>query len=182
MQTPLQITFHGLPRSDALEAKIREKAAKLEEFHPAIISCRVVVEEQRRHHHQGRQFVVRIDVRVPGHEFDVTRDHNEDVYVALRDAFDASKRVLEDDIRMRRGDVKTHDIPLHGRIARLDMDQGHGYIETDEGGEVYFSRENVANPPFEHLEVGSEVEFLLEPGKNTMLARRVTARKHRFGG
>ena len=182
MQTPLQITFHGLPHSEAVEAKIREKAAKLEEFHPGIISCRVVVEEQRLHHHQGRQFNVRIDLRVPGHDIDVNRDHHEDVYVALRDAFDAAKRLIEETIREQRGDVKAHEQTSHGRIARIDLDLGHGYIETPEGGEVYFSRENVANPSFDRLQVGDEVEFLLEAGKNTMLAKRVSVGKHRFGG
>lgn len=78
----------------------------------------------------------------------MTRDHDEEVYVALHDAFDAAKRALEDDIRRRRGAVKAQDIPLHGRIARLDMDRGHSYIETAEGDEVYFGRDNVAGLPF----------------------------------
>ncbi|MBS1188852.1 MAG: putative sigma 54 modulation protein/ribosomal protein [Rhodocyclaceae bacterium] len=182
MQIPLQITFHDLPHSDALEAKIREKAAKLEAFYPRINSCRVIVEEQRRHQHQGKLFNVRIDLKVPGHELAVNRDHEEDVFVALRGAFDAAKRLLEDTVRLQRGDVKAHDAPLHGRIARIDMDLGHGYIETPDGTEVYFSRANVASPEFEHLEVGAEVQFLLEPGKNTLLAKRVTAGKHSFGG
>jgi len=66
MQTPLQITFRNFPRSDALEARVRDKAAKLEEFHPRIMSCRVTVEEMRKHHHQGRHFQVSLDLRVPG--------------------------------------------------------------------------------------------------------------------
>jgi ribosomal subunit interface protein len=97
MQSPLRITFRGATSSPALEAKIRDKAAKLEEFHPSIISCHVAVEEEARHHQQGRLFKVRIDLHVPGHDLAVNRDHHEDVFVALRDAFDAAKRVLEDD-------------------------------------------------------------------------------------
>jgi ribosomal subunit interface protein len=107
MQTPIQITFHDIPHSEALEARIREKADKLESFHPRITSCRVVVEERDRHHHQGKQFCVRLDVRVPEHEIVVNRDHDEDVYVALRDAFDAARRQLEDIARKQRGEVKT---------------------------------------------------------------------------
>lgn len=182
MQLPLQITFHGLPHSDALEVQIRDKVAKLEEFHPAMTSCRVVVEEQRRHQQQGRLFNVRIHMRVPKHEFAVNRDHEDDVYLAVREAFDAAKRLLEDDIRLARGDVKIHDVPLYGHIARLELDKGHGYIETPEGDEVYFSRENVASPPFEHLEVGAEVSFLVEAGNNTLLARCVTSSRRRSGG
>lgn len=180
MQLPLQIVFRGLAQSDAIEAKIREKAAKLETFHHRIMSCHVVVEHERRQRHQDNRFNVRIDLHVPGREFAVNRDHHDDVYVALRDAFDAAKRLLEEDIRLQRREVKHHEVPLHGRITRLNG--SHGYIQTPAGEEIYFSRENVADPSFERLEVGAEVQFLLEPGNNTLLAKRVSAGKHRFGG
>ncbi len=109
MQNPLQITIHNVDQSEALEAHIRAKAEKLDEFFQHIQSCRVVVEMHDRHHHQGRQFTVRIDLRVPpSHEIVVDRNHHEDVYVALRDAFDAAKRQLEEYARVLRGDVKTH--------------------------------------------------------------------------
>ncbi|MGA9665867.1 MAG: ribosome-associated translation inhibitor RaiA [Gallionella sp.] len=108
MQIPLQITIRDIEHSDALEAHIREKAEKLDEFFERIMSCRVVVEMPHKHHHQGKQFNVRIDIGVPGSEIVVNRDHAEDVYVALRDAFDAAKRQLEDYARKMRGDVKTH--------------------------------------------------------------------------
>lgn len=96
MQTPLQITIRGIPHSDALDSRIREKAAKLEEFHPRITSCRVTVEEIKKHQQQGREFQVGIDVRVPGKEVVINRMHAEDVYVALRDAFDAAKRQIDE--------------------------------------------------------------------------------------
>jgi ribosomal subunit interface protein len=111
MKIPLQITFRHVPRSGALEAHIRQKAEKLEECHSRIVSCRVTVEELRKHHHQGHHFRVRIDLRVPGKEIVANHDHHEDVYVALRDAFDAVKRELEDAAREMRGDVKAHAVP-----------------------------------------------------------------------
>ena len=109
MQVPLQITVRGMPHSDALDARIRAKVAKLEEFHPQITSCRVAVEELGKHQQQGRHFQVRIDVRVPGREIVANRDHDEDVYVALRDAFDVLKRQLEEEIRLKRGEVKARE-------------------------------------------------------------------------
>lgn len=109
MHTPLQITIRDVDHSDALETHIREKADKLSEFFARIISCRVVVEMPHKHHHQGKQFNVRIDISVPGGEIVVNKDSNEDVYVALRDAFDAAKRQLEDHARKMRGNVKTHE-------------------------------------------------------------------------
>jgi ribosomal subunit interface protein len=109
MQLPLQITIRDVDHSEALETHIRDKAKKLDEFFDNITSCRVVVEVQYKHHHQGRQFNVRIDIGVPGSEIVVNRDHDEDVYVALRDAFDAAKRQLEDYARKLRGNIKTHE-------------------------------------------------------------------------
>ncbi|RFC31840.1 MAG: ribosomal subunit interface protein [Candidatus Nitrotoga sp. MKT] len=109
MQTPLQITVRNIEHSDALETRICDKAQKLEEFCKHIMSCRVVVEAPHKHHHQGKQFNVRIEIGVPGNEIVVNRDHHEDVYVALRDAFNAAKRQLEDYARKIRGDVKTHE-------------------------------------------------------------------------
>ena len=108
MQTPLQITFRDIQQSDALETRIRERAEKLEEFHPSIISCRVVVEERDRHKNQGKEFCVRLDVRVPQHEIAINRDHHEDVYVAVRDAFNAATRKIEELARVQRGKVKAH--------------------------------------------------------------------------
>jgi ribosomal subunit interface protein len=179
LQVPLQITIRDVPRSEALEAHIRQKAAKLEEFHPRITSCRVTVEELRKHHHQGRHFRVRIDARVPGHqELVANRDHDEDVYVALRDAFDAIGRQLEEVARAQRGDVKAHALPQHGRVTRLYTDQGYGFIETGDGRELYFSRENVAHPGFDDLAAGTEVQFIEELAGEGRQAKRVSVGKH----
>ena len=109
MQLPLQVTYRGLESSAALEDAVREKAAKLEQFHPRLMSCRVVIERAARHKTRGKQFVVRVDLKAPGGEIAVNRDHDDDVYVALRDAFDAARRKLEDFAREIRGDVKRHE-------------------------------------------------------------------------
>ncbi len=110
MQIPLSLTFDGVARSDALDARIRDNVAKLERFHPRITSCRVTIGESRKHPTHGRQYEVGVELRVPGHvELVSTRHHDEDVYVALRDAFAAITRQLEDAARSLRGDVKTHE-------------------------------------------------------------------------
>jgi ribosomal subunit interface protein len=108
MQIPLQITLRGVDHSAALEDHIRDKAKKLDGFFNHIMSCRVVVEVPHKHHRQGKHFNVRIDIGVAGGEIAVNRDDAEDIHVALRDAFDAAKRQLEDYARKLRGDVKTH--------------------------------------------------------------------------
>jgi ribosomal subunit interface protein len=109
MQIPLQITIRDIDQSEALETHIREKAKKLDEFFDHIMSCRVVVEMAHKHQHQGKQFNVRIDIGVAGGEIVVNRDHAEDVYVALRDAFDAAKRQVQEYAHKLHGDVKKHE-------------------------------------------------------------------------
>lgn len=178
MQTPLQITFRGLPHSDALETRVREKADKLQDFHGRITSCRVVIEEQHRHKRQGKQFTVRIDIRVPGNEIVIDRDHDEDVYVALRDAFDAAARKLEDQGRVQRGDVKVHELPKRGKVARVFPEEGYGFIRSADGTEYYFSRENVAGTLFDSLEAGAAVQFIEEMAGEGPQAKRVSLGKH----
>ena len=110
MQIPVQITIRDVDHSEALETHIREKVRKLDEFFNHIMSCRVVVEMPHKHQRQGKQFNVRIDIGVAGGEIAVNRDHDEDVYVALRDGFDVAKRQLADYARKLRGDVKKHEV------------------------------------------------------------------------
>ncbi|MGZ5036435.1 MAG: HPF/RaiA family ribosome-associated protein [Usitatibacter sp.] len=183
MNIPLQITLRDMEHSDALEARIKKDVAKLELLHPRITSCRVTVDQAGRHPQKGRQFSVHVEVRAPGHEDVVsTRKHHEDVYVAVRDAFGSVRRHLEEDVREARGDVKSHAPTFHGTVARLDTEEGFGFIETDDGREVYFTRENVVHPPFEHLQEGAEVQFIEEPAGEGMQARRVSVGKHGFQG
>lgn len=108
MQPPVQITVREMAHSEALDARIHVKAAKLAEFHPNITSCRVTVEEAGKHQRQGRQFAVNLDVRVPGKEFVVSKSHEGDVYVALRDAFEAMRRQIDEFMRAKHNFVKTH--------------------------------------------------------------------------
>ncbi len=182
MQIPLKITMHQLPHSDALEARLRQRAAKLEEFHPNITGCQIAVEEQRRHRQQGRWFNVRVAVRVPGHEIVVNRDHHEDPYVAARDAFDALTRRLEDIARLQRHDVKAHAGELRGTVTRLLAGDGYGFITARDGTEYYFGRDNVVDPSFDAIRPGMDVHFIAEPAAEGMQAKRVTARRRALGG
>ena len=167
MQLPLQITFRQMDSSEAVAARIRERAGELERFFDRIISCRVVVECRHPRRRQGNLFRVRVDLKIPGREIAVGRDpaahhSHEDVYVAIRDAFDAARRALEDHVRERRGEVKLHAVPEHGRIARLLPERDGGFILTSDGNEIYFHRNSVANSGFDKLAVGDEVRFVAQ--------------------
>jgi cold shock CspA family protein/ribosome-associated translation inhibitor RaiA len=171
MQVPLQITFRHMDSSEAIAARIRSRAEELERFFDRIVSCRVVVECQHPRHQQGNLFHIRIDLNVPGREIVVGRDPavhhaHEDPYVSVRDAFDAVRRLLEDYVRERRGDVKLHAVPDHGRIARLIAEQDYGFIATADGSEIYFHRNSVANGDFDKLAVGDEVRFVVQEAES----------------
>lgn len=108
MQTALNITFDDVPGSEALEQHIRDKVAKLETLFPHLVGCHVTVGLPHKHKTHGKMFEVRIDLKVPGAELAVNHHQDEDPYVALRDAFDAARRRLEDHTRRQRGEVKHH--------------------------------------------------------------------------
>lgn len=170
MQTPLQITFRNIETSPAVETKVRERVAELEQFHDRIISCRVMIEAPDRRHHQGGLYHIRVDLKVPGKEIVVKRDPpehhaHEDIYVAIRDCFDAVRRQLEDHARRQRGDVKSHDDTGHGRIAALVAEKDYGFIDASDGTEVYFHRNAVSHKGFDKLTVGDEVRFTVHPGE-----------------
>lgn len=170
MQLPIQITFHNLDRSDAVEAKIRERGEKLDQYYGRIMSCRVVVEAQHKHHRHGNHYHVRVDVTVPDGELVASREPSEhhshtDVYVAIRDAFDAICRQLEEYGRRQRRQVKSHEVPPHGRIMELCPDEDHGRIETPDGRLVYFHRNSVVDADFDKLQIGDEVRFAEEMGE-----------------
>jgi ribosomal subunit interface protein len=169
MLVPLEIHFRNMDPSAAIEDAVRKRAAKLEQFAGDIVSCRVTVEAPHKHHHQGNLYSVTVDLRYPGGEVVASREpsahrSHEDFYVALRDAFKAARRQLQDRVRTRRGDVKTHDDPPHGRIVSMHPDKDCGRILTADGREIYFHRNSVLNASFDRLEPGIEVRFNEEPG------------------
>lgn len=113
MQSPLRLTFRGLPPSPAVEARVNRLTEKLERFHGRITSCDVSIESTNSDHQLGRLYRVRVDVVIPGAEIVANREagrghEHEDLYVAIRDAFAAVTRQLEDRVRRQRGDVKRH--------------------------------------------------------------------------
>ena len=166
MDVPLQVSFRNMDRSDAIEARVREKAEKLEKYYGRLTSCRVMIEAPERRHHKGKLFHVRVELGVPGRELVVSRHPkdkhaHEDVYVAIRDAFQAARRQLEDHGRKLDGKVKTHEVPLHGKIARLFPHEGYGFISASDGREIYFHKNSVLREGFDNLEVGKEVRLVV---------------------
>jgi ribosome-associated translation inhibitor RaiA/cold shock CspA family protein len=169
MQIPVEITFNNVERSEAVEARIRDWVEKLERVYDRIVRCEVVVQEPHKHHHKGRQFHIRVRLTVPGQEIVTSHDPgpneaHEDVYVAVRDAFLATKRQLEDYARksLRRGDMAAARPSAgadHGRVSFLDVQKDWGWIDSEDGRRIYFHRNSVLDSKIDQLNVGDEVRF-----------------------
>jgi ribosome-associated translation inhibitor RaiA len=117
MTVPLQITFRDLPSSAAVEAQIRERAEHLEHVFDRLTSCRVIVEGRHRPQRAGRVAHLCIELTVPGKVITIGRgaaeyEAHDDVFVAVRAAFDAARRRLDRHARRRRGEVKSHTLPI----------------------------------------------------------------------
>ena len=180
MKLPVQITVRNASVSEVVKNEIRDRVDKLEQFSNNIMGCRVTVDSPHRHQHQGMQYTVQIDLTVRGAELVVKRQPHEDVYVAIRDAFDAARRQLEEYERRLRGDVKSHDAPSQARVVKLFPDDGYGFLEASEGYEIYFHRNSVLGDAFDRLTVGTEVRFVEEEGeKGPQASTVVIARKRR---
>ena len=107
MQTPLQITFRNIQKSEAVENHVRERVTKLEKFCPRITGCHVALEAPHRHKKHGHHYRVRIDLAVPGDELVVSRDQaakrtHEDLYAAVDATFDGTRRMIEDHVQRQR--------------------------------------------------------------------------------
>jgi cold shock CspA family protein/ribosome-associated translation inhibitor RaiA len=171
MPFPLQVTFKDMDPSPALEARIREKADWLERFKQGILRCHVTVTAPHRHHRQGRLYSVHVEIVAPDGDMVATRgrpqDHaHEDAFVAVRDAFDAVRRQLEDHAREAGGQVKRHAPQQVGHVVRFIAGEDYGFIQTTEGEEVYFHRNSVAGDNFDKLKVGDGVHLTIDDGDN----------------
>jgi cold shock CspA family protein len=166
-----QITFRNLDRSDTVVALIERRAAELERFYNRIVACKVVVETSHHRHRHGRLFHVTVHVMVPGGEIVVKRDPaehhaHEEISVAVRDAFDAARRRLEDYVRRMSGHVKEHETPHEvGHITRLFPEEGYGFVAGRSGDEVYLHRNAVVGNGFAKLHVGDEVRYVVHDGE-----------------
>lgn len=181
MQIPLEITFRGIRRRDALDEMISEKAAKLEEVCEHLISCRVTVEMDQKHHRTGNPLSVRIDMRFPpGHELIVKRrakqeEGHDAVQALLQEAFDAARRQLLSAVERQRGEVKAHpENRMTALVSELFAEEGYGFLRTvDSEREVYFHRNSVLHDDFDRLTVGTGVRYVAEEGEKGLQASTV---------
>ena len=188
MQLTPTITFRGVRHSDAVEAEVIARLRKLETYYDRIMGCHVLLELVQRHHEAGNRYHVRIDLTVPGEEIVVSHEASlhgtdQDIHlakptkqdeadperkhalVAVHRAFDIARRRLQDYARRQRGTVKTAVRQARGRVSQLFPTDDNGYIEAEDGHDVYFQKSSVLKNAFDRLAIGSAVSFVEEPGE-----------------
>lgn len=170
MNHPLQISFKNCQPTLAIENKLFEHIQKLERHYSPIIHCRVTIEKPNKRKLHGDLYQVKIHLTAPGGDLfagKTPENHSahEDVYVAIRDAFDNIERQLAAHFGQLRREVKSHEtIKSTGRIIRLFPKDGYGFIETHEGRQIYFHENSVLNGEFTKLNMGNQVKFVEELG------------------
>lgn len=179
MQVPVEIVFRNCPPDDALRAEVERGVDRLERFSPRLTSCHVVIQAPETRHRQGEAYRVTVRIAMPRHKDIVVdrapADEGENTYplVAIRNAFAAAQRQVEDAARQARGAVKDHQPVDHGQVARFVVEGDYGFIESADGQEIYFHRNAVPNGAFDRLRVGDPVRFVAVEGEKGLQASTV---------
>jgi cold shock CspA family protein len=171
MQTPIEIDFQGMDARPDIQTAIAKHVADLEQRSGRVTACRVVLKAPGGHHCTGGLYEVNIRLALPdGREVNVDRtapadERHSDLDFAINDAFKRARRQLQDQVRELQGQVKHHEGSPIGTVERLDPSGEFGFIETSDGGEIYFHRNSVLDDAFSSLAVGTRVTFVEEMGE-----------------
>ncbi len=172
MQTPVEIDFQGLQANEQLHACVTRNISTLEQRFGRITACRVVIKGPSERHRKGGAFDVTIRLSLPqGREVDIGRSEKAerdnrllDPVVALNDAFKRARRQLQDHARRMRGHVKNHEGPPTATVTRFDDAAGFGFLETQDGREIYFHKNSVLDGGARKVAPGAKVTFFEEMG------------------
>jgi cold shock CspA family protein len=171
MQTAPEIDFQGITGTPRIQAAIEKHIAELEQRWGRVTACRVVLKGPGQHHRTGGFYEVHIRLALPnGREVNVERtppadERHSNLTFAINDAFKHARRQLQDQVRRVQGQVKRHENQPIGTVVRLDQTGEFGFLESNDGQEVYFHRNSVLGDGFSRLHVGSRVTFAEETGE-----------------
>lgn len=166
MEIPLEIAFKGIDSSDPVQDRIRQEASQLNRYRGRVTSIRVTIEKPHHEHHRKAPFDVRIHLGLRGPQaVDVSHEpgnfqNHQDPLIAIRDAFAAALKQLEHILQKQTQKMRwLRDVSPFGRVTKLFPEDGYGFIEIEDGTEVYFSRRGVLKPGYDWLTIGTEVRF-----------------------
>jgi cold shock CspA family protein len=178
MQTPVEIDFQGIHANEQLRSCVTRNISTLEQRFGRITACRVVIRGPSERHRKGGPFEVSIRLSLPqGREVDIGRSEGRvkeadtdnrllDPVVAVNDAFKRARRRLQDHARRMQGQVKNHEALPIATVSRYNDATGYGFLETQDGREVYFHRNSVLDGGVRYVAPGTRVTFFEEMGDN----------------
>ncbi|WP_034643347.1 HPF/RaiA family ribosome-associated protein [Desulfovibrio inopinatus] len=180
MKLPLDISYRGMEKSAAIDELIHKKAAKLEQVCNQINSLRVALEVDHKRQRSTMSFRVRLDFTVPpGHELCVKREStgqnaNDDLYLLVRETFDAAKRKASKLNQKQGGRVKPHpEHEVQAVVSKLFPGEDYGFVRTLNERDVYFHRNSVVYGDFEDLTVGDGVALEVTQGEKGLQATSI---------
>ena len=146
MQMPVEIAFrHCEPSEEEIRSEIAAQVQRLEKFSPRITSCHVVVAGPQTGHRRGGLSRSSFASRCPSttrssstsrHGDAPEREH---ALVAIREAFDAAVRQIEDVVRDMRGQVKEHAEESHGCVKKFLAGEIAASSKRRTGGKSIFT-------------------------------------------
>ena len=171
METPIQIDFQGMTANAGVRDSIVKHVKQLEERFGRITAGRVVVKGPGGHHRKGGLYEINIRLALPeGRKVIVDHiaqndERYSDLNFSINDTFKRARRQLQDQVRKLDGQVKHHEGAPVGTVVELDPLGEFGFIETDDGREIYFHRNSVLGGEFPLLAVNSRVTYAEEMGE-----------------
>ena len=100
MTNDFQIVFHNIDQSTSISDAVNKRISKLHRFCDRILAARVVLDSPHNNHHKGKVYSVGLEIHTPSKEVRVNQEQHdnhahENLYVAIRDAFNAAERQLK---------------------------------------------------------------------------------------
>lgn len=100
MTNEFQIVYHNIDQSEAITEAVNKRIKKLERYCDQIITGRVVLDSPHNNHHKGKVYSVCVEIHTSVREVRVNQEQHdnhahEDLYIAIRDAFNAAERQLK---------------------------------------------------------------------------------------
>lgn len=116
MNHDVQIFFHNIEQTDSLVDAVDKRLRKLARYCGHIITGRIVIDSPHNHHHKGKVYSVNIDIHFADSDVRVSHEQHdksehEDLYVAIRDAFNiAERQFLTKDKKHRKKPLRELDL------------------------------------------------------------------------
>lgn len=172
MQVPPEIAFRGVTPTDEMKAQILDGIEKLEDVYPNLTSCRSMVADDTPDQQSGNNYRVRLEIGIPSKNVVVDHQHpapadRAGLQQMITEAFATARKRLIKAKELQRGKVKRHELPPHGRIVRLLVDDTgvrYGFLETRDGQQVYFHEDALVDLDYDDLEIGDEVRYAAAQG------------------